>query len=488
MTRVAREQCRSEKERREESGRKLKDIYSILTNKERAIDRLEKQLSKCQLDLTELTQEANQKCLDLQRQISDRDELLAPATQLMQPEPKEAKASEQLIGAREQLIGAREERVRLLERMETQERQLLELKEQLTERTCSEEQMHLKVKNTVGKLELVQREKMELEQLLHETIPSGGDKRGSRRSKKIQRQSMHAMISEINRMSDSHLVQASLPISHLRTHIEFPRGAELRARSQLYSPEHTPSSSRKGSPSELEMGATKQSPTESDLGANAGHNPGLRGSHSSLSDIDTMTTISDTSHIVDESITERTEFDPGAPKLSIPRSRRKTSLKRKSSLRRIVHSFRVPRPPNPRDLPAPVMLLEEPESRRSRLEIAISAVERQNTQFLLWAPEALQAWVEVELGLPETVGDSVRWQCKTVPMLLSMGDRDYEQELGIQEPLLRLKLMKAVQERVALSKASMPCLYSPYRGVHHDWIASQWLPSLGLTQYNNNFR
>ena len=60
MTFVAREQCRTERERREESGRKLKDIYSLLTNKERAIDRLEKQLNKCQLDLTELTQEANQ--------------------------------------------------------------------------------------------------------------------------------------------------------------------------------------------------------------------------------------------------------------------------------------------------------------------------------------------------------------------------------------------------------------------------------------------
>ncbi|KAI6657246.1 Liprin-alpha-4-like [Oopsacas minuta] len=68
-------------------------------------------------------------------------------------------------------------------------------------------------------------------------------------------------------------------------------------------------------------------------------------------------------------------------------------------------------------------------------------------------------------------------------MLLSFGKRDYEQELGILQPLLRLNPMNAVQERAALSKASTPCLYPTYRAVDYEWIASHWLPSLGLTQY-----
>ena len=544
---VAREQCRIERERREEAGRKLKDIYSLLTNKERAIDRLEKQISKCQLALTDLTQEANQKCLELQRQISENEQLspnqllvspnqlfvspnqlldptnqlrapanqlttpiqlLEPTNQLLDPTNQLLEPVNQLTTANQQLeptnqmrapanqlldptnqLLAGEERARLLQRMEAQEQELLELREQLTERTQSFENMHIKVQLAVRKLAQVQREKMDLEQLLHDSLPTGADKRGSRRSKKIHRQSIHTIISEINRMSDSHLVvHSSLPVQELRRPSDLPRAGEMRVRARVYSPDHTPSSSRKGSPSELELCATKQSPTESDLSLGAGRTQGLRGSQSSLSDIDTLTTVSDTSHIVDESVNERTEFDPGAPKLSIPRSRKKTAIKRKSSLRRIVNSFRGPRPPVPRELPGPVLLLEQPDSRRSRLEAAISAVERRNTQFLLWTPEELQAWVEVELGLPDAVGDAVRWQCRTVPLLLSMGDRDYELDLGIQEPLLRLKLMKAVQERVALSKASTPCLYSPYRGVSHDWIAGHWLPSLGLTQYSNNFR
>ncbi|KAI6660647.1 Liprin-alpha-3 [Oopsacas minuta] len=73
-------------------------------------------------------------------------------------------------------------------------------------------------------------------------------------------------------------------------------------------------------------------------------------------------------------------------------------------------------------------------------------------------------------------------------MLLSMDKRDYEQELGILQPLLRLKLVNAVQEQAALSKASTPCPYSTYSAVNHEWIASHWLPSLGLTQYSNIFR
>ena len=218
-----------------------------------------------------------------------------------------------------------------------------------------------------------------------------------------------------------------------------------------------------------------------------GVGPALRGSHSSLSGIDTITIVSDNSHIVDESLFKRLEMDPCAPKLSLSHSRKK-SFKRKSSIHRIVSSFRTNRASVPKEIPPPLASYEPPEGRLSRLSAAISSVERQNTQFLLWSPEALQGWVEVELGLPESVGEAVRWQCWTVSMLLSMGERDYEHELGIVQPLLRLKLMKAVQERVALSKASIPCLYSPYRGVNHQWIASHWLPSLGLSQYSNNFR
>ena len=470
---VARELYSLERERREESNKKLKDLYSLLTHKERAIDKLEKQLTKCQRDLAELTQEANRRCLELQERINEfhfsqetdiavtKEQLIEPITPLgdQLTNPIDASDNEDLK-----------------ERLRCNEIETIELREELEEKGRSERLMKLRLQQTVEKLSLVQKDKMDLEQILHERMEPANQRRGSRRTKKASRQSMHNMIAEINRMSDA-LGDTSHSLSHRRLQ-EPVRQTDRQRHAHNYSPDVTPFSSRKSSP----IDETKQSPTESE-----GMGSALRGSHSSMSDIDTVTTVSDNSHIVDESLFERTEMDPGAPKLTLSHSRKK-SLKRKSSIRRIVSSFRTNRASIPKELPLPLASYEPPEGRLARLAAAISSVERQNTQFLLWSPEALQGWVEVELGLPDSVGEAVRLQCWSVSMLLSMGERDYEHELGIVQPLLRLKLMKAVQERVALSKASTPCLYSPYRGVNHQWIASHWLPSLGLSQYSNNFR
>ena len=463
-----------ERERREESNKKLKDLYSLLTNKERAIDKLEKQLTKCQRDLADLTQEANRRCLELQERINEFQ-----SSQDVDVALSENQLTEPISAPEIRLIAPVNipdsqltENESLKEKFRSQETELRELRGELEERGRTERLMKLRLQQTVEKLSLVQKDKMDLEQILHENIGPANQRRGSRRTKKASRQSMHNMIAEINRMSLGE--SQSLPPRRLPDTV---RQSDRQRRTDTCSPDVTPYSSRKSSP----VDETKQSPTESE-----GVGPALRGSHSSLSDIETVTTVSDNSQLVDESI-ERTEMDPGAPKLSLSRSRKK-SLKRKSSIRRIVSSFRTNRPTVPEEPSVPMAPYEPPEGRLTRLESAISLAERQNTQFLLWSPEALQGWVEVELGLPESVGEAVRWQCRNVSMLLSMGERDYEQELGITQPLLRLKLMKAVQERVALSKASTPCLYSPYRGVNHLWLASQWLPSLGLSQYSNNFR
>ncbi|KAI6660143.1 Serine/threonine-protein kinase 24 [Oopsacas minuta] len=77
--------------------------------------------------------------------------------------------------------------------------------------------------------------------------------------------------------------------------------------------------------------------------------------------------------------------------------------------------------------------------------------------------EIRPAWVKVEQWFTGVSG-----RCKTVPMLLSMGKWDYEQELGILQPLQRLNPMNAVQDRAALSKASAPCLYPTYRAVDYE--------------------
>ncbi|KAI6646084.1 hypothetical protein LOD99_9532 [Oopsacas minuta] len=480
----AREMYSLEKIRCEEANKKLKDLYSLLTSKERNINKLEKQVIKCEKDLAELTQEANRRCLELQRKLEliplqmfePNTELIEPVNQLLiESNNLLTEPNNLLLDPNNQLIT---ERNTLRERLQEMEVQMSEQREELENKSSSERLMQLRLQQTVEKLSRVQRDKMDLEQLLHENVSIPNQKRGSRRIKKSNRQSIHNIITEINRMSDGNGDQLH-PWSQKRL-MDPPRHSERQRRN---SPDLTPYSSRKSSP----IDENKVSPTESETGV-SGLGAPLRESHSSLSDIETATTISDTSHIiVDESLPGRTELDPGAPKLYMSRSRKK-SLKRKSSIRRIVSSFKGTKSPGTKETPSSLGECEAPEGRLARLQASISLLERENTQFLLWSPEALQGWVEVELGLPESVGDAVRWQCKTVPMLLSMGERDYEQELGILQPLLRLKLMKAVQERVAHSKASTPCLFSPYRAVNHEWIASHWLPSLGLTQYSNNFR
>ncbi|KAI6657243.1 hypothetical protein LOD99_11147 [Oopsacas minuta] len=98
---------------------------------------------------------------------------------------------------------------------------------------------------------------------------------------------------------------------------------------------------------------------------------------------------------VDECLFERTELVPGAPKLYMSRSRKK-SLKGKSSLWWIVSSFRETKSPDTKEIPSSLGVCEAPEGRLARLQAEISFVEREDTQFLLSSPEALQAWVEVE--------------------------------------------------------------------------------------------
>ncbi|KAI6657247.1 hypothetical protein LOD99_11151 [Oopsacas minuta] len=87
---------------------------------------------------------------------------------------------------------------------------------------------------------------------------------------------------------------------------------------------------------------------------------------------------------VDESLFERTELEPVALKLYMSRSRKK-SLKRKSSTRQILSSFRGTKSPGTKEIPSSVGVCEAPEGRLARLQASISFVERENTQFLCMA-------------------------------------------------------------------------------------------------------
>ena len=63
-------------------------------------------------------------------------------------------------------------------------------------------------------------------------------------------------------------------------------------------------------------------------------------------------------------------------------------------------------------------------------------------------------------------------------MLLELNDAELEVGLGIQHPMHRKKLRLAIEEHRHPSMVRYPCIGQ----LGHTWVASEWLPDLGLAQ------
>ncbi|KAJ3663762.1 hypothetical protein Zmor_007989, partial [Zophobas morio] len=99
-----------------------------------------------------------------------------------------------------------------------------------------------------------------------------------------------------------------------------------------------------------------------------------------------------------------------------------------------------------------------------------------------WRAPTVLAWLEVALGMPQ-YGARCAENIKSGKVLLELSDLELECGLGITHPMHRKKLRLAIEEHRQPALVRYPCIAQ----LGHTWVASEWLPDLGLSQYSESF-
>lgn len=99
-----------------------------------------------------------------------------------------------------------------------------------------------------------------------------------------------------------------------------------------------------------------------------------------------------------------------------------------------------------------------------------------------WRATQVLAWLEVALGMPQYSARCAE-NVKSGKVLLELNDVELEAGLGLAHPMHRKKLRLAIEEQRRPELVRYPLITQ----LGHTWVASEWLPDIGLPQYAEPF-